>query len=189
VDAKFNIITDTHITAGNISYSEPCWERLMAQMPKFNFPVETVALDSGYFTDHICKKLHEEKIFMVMGYRRLGNQKNVLPKRKFHYVKELDVFSCPMGCRVQQPTERDIVIINLTKRTVQSVNFGTNVGLQKINKERSLNIFGNHIKILQERINERKQAKSFTRQENLPLKGALRLPRSYTGFDMPGCEG
>jgi hypothetical protein len=104
VDPKFNIITDTHITAGNISDSEPYWERLMAQMTKFNFPVEAVALDSGYFTGHICKKLNEEKIFMVMGYRRFGNQKNVLPKRKFHYVKELDVFSCPMGCKLSYAT-------------------------------------------------------------------------------------
>lgn len=98
VDAKLNIITDTHITAGNISDSEPYWNRLMAQMAKFNFPVEAVAVDSGYFTGYICKKLHEAKIFMVMGYRRFGNQKNVLPKRKFHYVKESDVFACPMGC-------------------------------------------------------------------------------------------
>jgi ABC-type ATPase with predicted acetyltransferase domain len=39
-----------------------------------------------------------------------------------------------VNSRIQQLTERDIVIINLTKRTVQSVYFGTNVRLQKINK-------------------------------------------------------
>jgi hypothetical protein len=108
VDAKFNIITDTFITAGNVSDGEPYLGRLNAQKEKFNFKVEAVALDSGYFTNYICKKLVEETIFMVMGYRRFGNQKTVQPKRKFKYVKELDCFTCPMGCKLEySTTDRD----------------------------------------------------------------------------------
>lgn len=75
----------------------------MAQMTKFNFPVEAVALDSGYFTGHICKKLHEEKSFMVMGYRSLVTKRMNCQNGNF-YVKELDVFSCPMGCKLSYAT-------------------------------------------------------------------------------------
>jgi hypothetical protein len=104
VDAKYNIITDTFITAGNLSDSEVYWERLKYQKEKFEFPVEAVALDSGYFTGYNCKKLHEENIYMVMGYRRFGNQKLIIPKRKFDYVNELDAFACPMGCKLSYGT-------------------------------------------------------------------------------------
>lgn len=104
VDAKFNIITDTYITAGNIADSEPYWERLMVQKEKFNFAIEATAADSGYFTGYNCKKLTKENIYMVFGYRRFGNQKNVLPKRKFNYVEDLDVFACPMGCILSYST-------------------------------------------------------------------------------------
>ncbi|WP_407675760.1 IS1182 family transposase [Peribacillus saganii] len=108
VDAKFNIITDTYITPGNVSDSEPYLERLQVQTTKFDFNVEAAALDSGYFTGYICKKLREQKIFMVMGYRRFGSQKKVLPKRKFIYVPEKDVYVCPMGIMLRySTTDRD----------------------------------------------------------------------------------
>ena len=73
-DAKYNIITDTYITAGNMADSEPYLARLQAQTNKFGFKVEAVALDAGYFTGYICKKLSEQNIFMVMGYRRFGKR-------------------------------------------------------------------------------------------------------------------
>lgn len=98
VDAKYNIITDTYITAGNVSDSRPYLARLQAQIQTFGFQVEAVALDAGYFTGHICKKLAEQNIFMVMGYRRFGKPNKEVPRRSFHYVKESDKFACPMGC-------------------------------------------------------------------------------------------
>lgn len=39
-----------------------------------------------------------------MGYRRFGNQKLIILKRKFHYVKELEAFACPMGCKLSYVT-------------------------------------------------------------------------------------
>ena len=98
VDAKYNIITDTFVTAGSVSDSEPYLDRLQVQIDKFHFQVEAVALDSGYFTGYICKHLQEKGIFMVMGYRRFGRKTGIIPKRKFHYNKELDAYVCPMGC-------------------------------------------------------------------------------------------
>ena len=104
VDVKYNIITDTFVTAGNVADSEPYLERLQKQMEKFQFHVEATALDAGYFTTYICKKLIEQNMFTVMGYRRFGNSNKALPKRKFHYVKEKDVYACPMGCILSYST-------------------------------------------------------------------------------------
>ena len=104
VDVKYNIITDTFVTAGNVADSEPYLERLQKQIEKFQFHVEATALDAGYFTTYICKKLIEQNMFTVMGYRRFGNSNKALPKRKFHYVKEKDVYACPMGCILSYST-------------------------------------------------------------------------------------
>ncbi len=70
-----------------------------AQTNKFGFKVEAVAvaLDAGYFTGYICKKLSEQNIFMVMGYRQFGKRNQEVPKSKFKYEKETNVFACPMG--------------------------------------------------------------------------------------------
>ncbi|WP_371932413.1 IS1182 family transposase [Bacillus sp. WLY-B-L8] len=104
VDAKYNIITDTYITPGNVADSEVYLARLQAQIQKFHFQVEAIALDAGYFTGHICKKLSEQNIFMVMGYRRFGNKNKEVPRRLFDYVSESDVFACPMGCIMKYAT-------------------------------------------------------------------------------------
>ncbi|WP_153944861.1 transposase, partial [Acinetobacter baumannii] len=58
-DIKYNIITDVHITAGNVHDSVPYLERLDRQRQRFGFHVEAVALDSGYLTAPICKGLEE----------------------------------------------------------------------------------------------------------------------------------
>jgi hypothetical protein len=52
VDHKYNIITDVHITAGNIHDSVPYVPRLEYIVKKFGFEktLEAVALDAGYFT-------------------------------------------------------------------------------------------------------------------------------------------
>ena len=108
VDVKYNIVTDTFITAGNVADSEPYLARLQKQIEKFQFNVEAIALDAGYFNNYICKKLAEQHIFTVMGYRRFGNAKKSLPKRKFHYIEEKDVYACPMGCILSySTTDRD----------------------------------------------------------------------------------
>ena len=70
VDFKFNIVTDVHVTPGNMHDSVPYLDRLEAQTEKFGFNVEAVALDSGYLTTRICKNLKDKNIFAVIGHRR-----------------------------------------------------------------------------------------------------------------------
>lgn len=98
VDAKHNIITDTYITPGNVHDADPYLERLEVQRAKFGFQVEAVALDAGYFTAYLCKKLEEQGIYAVMGYRRPGKSGPYMPKRKFRFVPQKKAYVCPMGC-------------------------------------------------------------------------------------------
>lgn len=95
VDSKANIITDVHVTPGNVNDVEPYIDRLKTQIDKFGFEVETVGLDAGYNVVNICKKLDEMGINGAMGYRRGCQQKGKYGKYKFTYDQEIDVYICP----------------------------------------------------------------------------------------------
>lgn len=95
VDGKCNIITDVHVTPGNVHDSMPYIERLEAQIEKFGFKVEEVALDSGYMTAPIAKKLHDKGIFSVIAYRSFRPTKQNISKYQFKYDEEKDVYICP----------------------------------------------------------------------------------------------
>jgi IS5 family transposase len=95
VDAKYNLITDVHITPGNVHDSGPYVERLERQVERFGFAVEAVALDSGYLTNPICNALTKRGIFAVIGHRRFHPTQGLLPKWKFRYDKETDTYLCP----------------------------------------------------------------------------------------------
>lgn len=95
VDIKYNIITDVHVTPGNVHDSVPYIERLDRQIERFNFSVEAVALDSGYLSTPICKKLQDRKIFAVIAHRRFHPIQGLFPKWKFKYLPESDSYLCP----------------------------------------------------------------------------------------------
>ena len=107
-DMKYNIITDVHVTAGNVHDSRPYLERLERQKERFNFAVEAVALDSGYLTTPICHALKAQNIFAVIGHRRFHPTKGLMPKWKFQYDAERDSYVCPNGQTLQlRTTNRD----------------------------------------------------------------------------------
>ncbi|MCS1352069.1 IS1182 family transposase [Mechercharimyces sp. CAU 1602] len=94
-DIKYNIITDVHVTAGNVHDSIPYLERLDRQKQRFQFEVEAVALDAGYLTNPICKGLSDRNIFGVIGHRRYSPTKGLMPKWKFQYDETNDTYLCP----------------------------------------------------------------------------------------------
>lgn len=97
VDGKHAIITDTHVTPGNVHDSIPYLERLDRQRERFGFEVEAVGLDAGYATAGICKGLEDRGVFGVMGYRRPNHVKGLFYKREFIYDATRDVYQCPAG--------------------------------------------------------------------------------------------
>ncbi len=97
VDGKYNVITDVHVTAGNVHDSVPYLTRLDRQRERFSFQVEAVALDAGYLTNPICRGLEERQIYGVIAHRRFQSVKGLFPKAKFRYNAEEDHYTCPNG--------------------------------------------------------------------------------------------
>lgn len=95
VDRKCAIITDVHVTAGNVHDSVPYLERLDRQVKRFGFEVTQVGLDAGYNTSWICKNLVERGIYAAMPYVRPGGKKGMLKKTAFVYDEHYDCYLCP----------------------------------------------------------------------------------------------
>ena len=95
VDGKNNIITDTHVTPGNVNDSIPYLKRLDYQRRKFNFDVDAVGLDAGYYTASICKGLEDRGINGVLAYSRPPRRKGFLPKSAYVYDEHFDCYLCP----------------------------------------------------------------------------------------------
>ena len=95
VDGKFNIITDTFVTPGNVHDSIPYLDRLDRQCDRFGFDIQSVGIDAGYFTNPICKGLEDRGIYGVMPYVRPGGKKGMMKKRQFVYDEYYDCYLCP----------------------------------------------------------------------------------------------
>lgn len=96
-DGLCNIITDVHVTAGNVHDSVPYLERLDRQVQRFGFNLKHVGLDAGYFTAALCKGIEDRGLYGVMGYRRPTHKKGYFYKREYQYDAEQDVYVCPQG--------------------------------------------------------------------------------------------
>lgn len=96
VDARHNIITDSHVTA-IVHDSQPYLGRLDRQRARFGFDVQWAGLDAGYFTPLVCQGLEERGILGVMGYRRPNHQDGFFYKRQYAYDPGSDSYRCPEG--------------------------------------------------------------------------------------------
>lgn len=97
VDHKYNIITDVHVTPGNVHDSVPYVKRLKHQIEKFGFAetLEAIALDAGYLTPYICKSVQDMKVFAVIGGRAFTPVKGLMKKWQFKYNPEKNNYLCP----------------------------------------------------------------------------------------------
>lgn len=96
VDGRYNIITDVHVTPGNVHDSVPYLECLDRQVKRFGFQVKQVALDAGYLTAGICHGLVKRSIFAVIAHRRQkGSSQLSIQKRHFTYDQDTDTYICP----------------------------------------------------------------------------------------------
>lgn len=97
VDSRCNIITDVHVTAGNVHDAVPYLSRLDRQIKQFGFDVKFVGVDAGYFTAAVCKGVEDRNLYAVMGYRRPNHKKGYFFKREYQYDSEQDCYTCPQG--------------------------------------------------------------------------------------------
>lgn len=92
VDDKCNIIVDCYVTKGNVHDSVPFIDRAEYIKRIFGFDIKKYAVDSGYLTLDIKRYFINNNIFGVFGYRRYGTKESRKEKRKYEYVKELDIY-------------------------------------------------------------------------------------------------
>ncbi|WAW09706.1 IS1182 family transposase [Oxalobacter vibrioformis] len=97
VDGKYALITDTHVTPGNVHDSVPYLKRLDRMQSRFGFEIQAVGLDAGYDTPHIAKGLIERGIYGVIGYRRPNHKAGYFYKRQYSYDPQGDCYLCPNG--------------------------------------------------------------------------------------------
>lgn len=97
VDGKLNMITDVHVTPGNVHDSVPYIDRLNRQTERFGFEVDRVALDAGYLTAPICHELRQRDIFSVIAHRRFHPKKGLFHKWQYKYNSAADTYTCPAG--------------------------------------------------------------------------------------------
>lgn len=95
VDGRHGLITDSHVTAGNVHDSIPYLSRLDRQRERFGFEVSAVGLDAGYFTAPICHGLVERDIYGVIAYSRPTHREGYLRKSDFVYDEYYDCYLCP----------------------------------------------------------------------------------------------
>ncbi len=106
VDSKHNIITDVHVTPGNVHDSIPYIERLNRQIVRFGFDVKAVGLDAGYNTVAVCHGLKERDIYGVLAYKAPSSDKNKIRKKYFEYDEVNDSYICPNGQELPYRTTR-----------------------------------------------------------------------------------
>mgnify|MGYP000858992348 CR=1 FL=1 len=95
VDGKYNIVTDVHVTPGNVHDSVPFTDRIQRQQDTFGFKVEAAVVDAAYQSAWISHWAKTKGINLVAGHRRFQSVKGMLPKRKFEYDPENDWYRCP----------------------------------------------------------------------------------------------
>ena len=98
VDSRYNIITDTYATPGNVHDATVYLDRLDRQRTRFDFDVRFTGLDAGYATPAIAQGLEARGIAGVTGYRRPPPPKaGIMATKEFSYEPQLDGYRCPNG--------------------------------------------------------------------------------------------
>lgn len=95
VDGFLGIITDTHVTPGNVNDIVPYIERLDVQKEKFDLKVSVVGLDAGYESAALLRQVSLRGIQVAVGRKRGTYQKGTYGKYKFRYIPEWDIYICP----------------------------------------------------------------------------------------------
>jgi hypothetical protein len=97
VDARYSIITGTHVTPASVHDSQPYLARLDRQRERFGFHVQAVGLDARHFTPAVCQGLEDRGIDGVMGYRTPNHKPGFFYKRDYVYNRYREKYTCAQG--------------------------------------------------------------------------------------------
>jgi transposase len=98
IDVKNGIIVDAFATAGNVADCVPYLDRIEYIEDDLGLKIGAVAVDSGYDTTLIHRKLDERGIEMITPEKQTSDTSKTEFKRDdFSYYEERDEFICPGG--------------------------------------------------------------------------------------------
>ena len=107
IDGNSGIITDVHVTPGNVKDSTPHSERIQHQINKFGFGTKEVGADMGYSSGEIHNDMLKMGIKTYIPKCPFSNQfPGVYGKENFTYDNERDCYVCPNGCILKYSTFR-----------------------------------------------------------------------------------
>ena len=95
VDGGHGLITDSHVTPGNVHDSIPCLLRLDRQRERFVLEALEAGLDAGCFSAPICHGLVMRDIYGVIGCSRPTRREGYLRKNDFVYDEYYNCYLCP----------------------------------------------------------------------------------------------
>lgn len=96
LDANKGIITDVHVTAGNVNDHIPFVERVKALKSKLGLPIQAIGADKGYDFSEVHHGLEQEEVKGYIAPTELSEAEAII-KTDFIYDKEADTFTCPGG--------------------------------------------------------------------------------------------
>lgn len=96
VDTAYGIITDIHVTQGNLNDHEPYVKRLAMQQEKFGIQIQQAGADRGYDVCYVHKQLED---LGITGY--ISSKKQEKEPNEFIYQAETDTFLCPFQKSLQ----------------------------------------------------------------------------------------
>ncbi|WP_415537488.1 transposase [Dehalobacter sp. 4CP] len=102
-DIQYGIITDVHVTPGDVTDAPYCVKRIAYQKQKLKIPFRFAGLDSGYDTVAVHHGLHK---LGIRGYIHLNTGHNASWRKErglfsiddFRYDGKNDCYICPNGC-------------------------------------------------------------------------------------------
>lgn len=105
-DIRYGIVTDVHVTPGDVTDAPYCVKRIASQKQKLNIAYRFAGLDSGYDTVAVHHGLHE---LGIRGYIHLNTGHNANWRKErglfsiedFKYDAINDRYICPNGCTLR----------------------------------------------------------------------------------------
>lgn len=105
-DIQYGIITDVHVTPGDVTDAPYCAQRIAYQKQTLKLPYRWAGLDSGYDTVAVHHGLHK---LGMRGYIHLNNGHNANWRKEkglfsiddFKYNPQNDYYICPNGCTLR----------------------------------------------------------------------------------------
>lgn len=94
IDAQKGIITDVHVTAGNVNDHIPFLERVKVQKSRLGLPIQTIGADKGYDFAEVHCGLEQEQVTGFITPTQLSGVEAV-NEGGFVYDREADTFTCP----------------------------------------------------------------------------------------------